>query len=87
MVGASDSIFAIGDCTATSYAPTAQVASQEGAYLARVLQQLVQLRSLRILSLCMLRKRTMPWSTIGYRQRKATVRLKESVLAHCSSTY
>lgn len=24
---------------------------------------------------------------IGYRQRKATVRLKESVLAHCSSTY
>ncbi|KAG6329235.1 hypothetical protein ID866_9854 [Astraeus odoratus] len=30
------SIFAIGDCTATSYAPTAQVASQEGAYLARM---------------------------------------------------
>ena len=42
MVGASDSIFAIGDCTATSYAPTAQVASQEGAYLARVLQQLAK---------------------------------------------
>lgn len=32
-------IFAIGDCTASSYAPTAQVASQEGAYLARVLAQ------------------------------------------------
>ena len=31
----ADGIFAIGDCTATSYAPTAQVASQEGAYLAR----------------------------------------------------
>ncbi|KAL4080088.1 hypothetical protein V8B97DRAFT_2002561 [Scleroderma yunnanense] len=30
------SIFAIGDCTATSYAPTAQVASQQGAYLARM---------------------------------------------------
>ena len=26
-------------------------------------------------------------STIGYRQRKAMVRLKESVLAHCLSTY
>ncbi|KAI6044556.1 NDE2, mitochondrial external NADH dehydrogenase [Pisolithus marmoratus] len=35
MLGAP-SIFAIGDCTATSYAPTAQVASQEGAYLARL---------------------------------------------------
>ena len=42
MAGASDSIFAIGDCTATSYAPTAQVASQEGAYLARVLSQLAK---------------------------------------------
>ncbi|KIM55334.1 hypothetical protein SCLCIDRAFT_1150279 [Scleroderma citrinum Foug A] len=30
------SIFAIGDCTSTSYAPTAQVASQQGAYLARM---------------------------------------------------
>ena len=38
----ADGIFAIGDCTATSYAPTAQVASQEGAYLARVLQQLAK---------------------------------------------
>lgn len=35
MVGAGDSIFAIGDCTSTSYAPTAQVASQQGNYLAR----------------------------------------------------
>ena len=42
MAGAHDSIFAIGDCTATSYAPTAQVASQEGAYLARVLAQLAR---------------------------------------------
>lgn len=37
MKGAEDSIFAIGDCTATTYAPTAQVASQQGAYLARQL--------------------------------------------------
>ncbi|KAI6026491.1 NDE2, mitochondrial external NADH dehydrogenase [Pisolithus microcarpus] len=35
MLGAP-SIFAVGDCTATSYAPTAQVASQQGAYLARL---------------------------------------------------
>ena len=41
MVGAKD-IFAIGDCTATSYAPTAQVASQEGAYLGRVFHQLAR---------------------------------------------
>ncbi|TFK24008.1 NADH dehydrogenase [Coprinopsis marcescibilis] len=38
----AEGIFAIGDCTATSYAPTAQVASQQGAYLARVLQQLAK---------------------------------------------
>ncbi|KDQ16664.1 hypothetical protein BOTBODRAFT_30582 [Botryobasidium botryosum FD-172 SS1] len=41
MKGASG-VFAIGDCTATSYAPTAQVASQQGTYLARVLQQLAK---------------------------------------------
>ncbi|CAL1710604.1 unnamed protein product [Somion occarium] len=34
--GTSGSVFALGDCTATSYAPTAQVASQQGSYLARV---------------------------------------------------
>ncbi|KAH6904262.1 NADH dehydrogenase [Coprinopsis sp. MPI-PUGE-AT-0042] len=38
----SEDIFAIGDCTATSYAPTAQVASQQGAYLARVFHQIAR---------------------------------------------
>ena len=33
-------IFALGDCTATSYAPTAQVASQQGAYLAKFFNKL-----------------------------------------------
>jgi NADH:ubiquinone reductase (non-electrogenic) len=33
-------IFAIGDATATKYAPTAQVASQQGAYLAAVFNKL-----------------------------------------------
>jgi len=34
-----NSIYALGDCTASQYAPTAQVAAQEGAYLARALMQ------------------------------------------------
>ncbi|KAF9479533.1 FAD/NAD(P)-binding domain-containing protein [Pholiota conissans] len=42
MKGTNGSIFAIGDCTATSYAPTAQVASQQGAYLARILNQMAK---------------------------------------------
>jgi NADH:ubiquinone reductase (non-electrogenic) len=43
MVGPADgSIFALGDCTSSGYAPTAQVASQQGAYLARVFQQLLK---------------------------------------------
>lgn len=39
LVGA-DGVFALGDCTATNYAPTAQVAAQQGRYLARVFQKL-----------------------------------------------
>ncbi|GAA5976659.1 hypothetical protein JCM10908_005585 [Rhodotorula pacifica] len=39
LIGA-DGIFALGDCTATNYAPTAQVASQQGKYLARVMSKL-----------------------------------------------
>ena len=42
MDGTDGSIFAVGDCTATSYAPTAQVASQQGAYLARMLAQMAK---------------------------------------------
>ena len=42
MAGTDGSIFAIGDCTATSYAPTAQVASQQGAYIARLLAQMAK---------------------------------------------
>ncbi|GAA5979576.1 hypothetical protein JCM5350_004943 [Sporobolomyces pararoseus] len=36
----AEGIFALGDCTATNYAPTAQVASQQGRYLARVFSKL-----------------------------------------------
>lgn len=42
MAGSNSSIFAIGDCTASSYAPTAQVASQQGNYLARQFAQLAK---------------------------------------------
>ncbi|KAI9057707.1 FAD/NAD-P-binding domain-containing protein, partial [Trametes sanguinea] len=48
MLGSNGSIFAIGDCTATSYAPTAQVASQQGAYLARVLAQIAKKDELEV---------------------------------------
>jgi NADH:ubiquinone reductase (non-electrogenic) len=41
LVGANG-IYAVGDCTATSYAPTAQVASQQGMYLASMFAKLGQ---------------------------------------------
>jgi NADH:ubiquinone reductase (non-electrogenic) len=43
----SDSIFALGDCVFGPYAPTAQVASQQGAYLARTLDALAKARGLQ----------------------------------------
>lgn len=42
MNGTDGTIFAIGDCTASSHAPTAQVAQQQGSYLARVFAQTVK---------------------------------------------
>jgi NADH:ubiquinone reductase (non-electrogenic) len=42
MKGTNGTIFAIGDCTATAYAPTAQAANQQGAYLARCFQQMAK---------------------------------------------
>ena len=45
-VSGTDGIFALGDCTATSYAPTAQVASQQGSYLAKFLNKLAQKENL-----------------------------------------
>jgi NADH:ubiquinone reductase (non-electrogenic) len=48
MDGSDGSIFAIGDCTATSYAPTAQVASQQGAYLAKAFSQMAKKQSLAV---------------------------------------
>ncbi|KAJ6475809.1 pyridine nucleotide-disulfide oxidoreductase-domain-containing protein [Mycena vitilis] len=42
MTGSNGTIFAVGDCTSSSHAPTAQVASQQGAYLARAFAQRVK---------------------------------------------
>jgi len=39
-VAGTEGVWACGDSTATNYAPTAQVASQQGKYLARVFNQL-----------------------------------------------
>jgi NADH:ubiquinone reductase (non-electrogenic) len=41
MLGA-EGIYALGDCTATQYAPTAQVASQQGIFLAQMFGKLGQ---------------------------------------------
>ncbi|SCZ99594.1 BZ3500_MvSof-1268-A1-R1_Chr3-1g06133 [Microbotryum saponariae] len=38
----AEGVFALGDCTATNYAPTAQAASQQGVYLSRVFSQLTK---------------------------------------------
>ena len=38
-VNGRDDVWAIGDCAIANYAPTAQVASQEGAFLARMFNQ------------------------------------------------
>ncbi|GCB22625.1 external alternative NADH-ubiquinone oxidoreductase, mitochondrial [Aspergillus awamori] len=36
VVNGAENVWAVGDCAITNYAPTAQVASQEGAFLARL---------------------------------------------------
>ncbi|RHZ55328.1 alternative NADH-dehydrogenase [Aspergillus thermomutatus] len=36
VVNGAENVWAVGDCAVTNYAPTAQVASQEGAFLARL---------------------------------------------------
>ncbi|KAH9813554.1 hypothetical protein DFH28DRAFT_1083404 [Melampsora americana] len=42
----ADGIYALGDCTATAYAPTAQAASQQGQYLAKRFNQLAKVEKL-----------------------------------------
>lgn len=42
VVKGSEDIWAVGDCAIANYAPTAQVASQEGAFLARLFNQMAR---------------------------------------------
>lgn len=42
VVNGAESIWAVGDCAIANYAPTAQVASQEGAFLARMFNALAK---------------------------------------------
>ncbi|GMM36521.1 NADH-ubiquinone reductase (H(+)-translocating) [Saccharomycopsis crataegensis] len=46
-VQGSDDIYALGDCTFTKYAPTAQVAHQEGVYLAELFHNLAKVDELK----------------------------------------
>ena len=42
VVKGAENIWAVGDCAVANYAPTAQVASQEGAFLARLFNQMAK---------------------------------------------
>ena len=42
VVKGTEDIWAVGDCAIANYAPTAQVASQEGAFLARLFNSMAQ---------------------------------------------
>lgn len=46
VVEGTEGIWAVGDCTATKYAPTAQVATQQGIYLAGLFNQLAHAEDL-----------------------------------------
>ncbi|KAK7208361.1 pyridine nucleotide-disulfide oxidoreductase-domain-containing protein [Myxozyma melibiosi] len=46
VVKGTEGIWAVGDCSVTKYAPTAQVATQEGAYLARLFNTMAKTQSL-----------------------------------------
>ncbi|CAI5758664.1 unnamed protein product [Candida verbasci] len=46
-VDGTDNIYALGDCTFTKYPPTAQVAFQEGQYLATLFEKLNQIDSIQ----------------------------------------
>jgi len=46
LAGSNGSIYAFGDCTATSYAPTAQVAAQQGTYVGKLFNQMAEIEKL-----------------------------------------
>jgi len=53
VVKGTENIWAVGDCAVANYAPTAQVASQEGSFLARLFNQMAKSEEVEIeLALC-----------------------------------
>jgi NADH:ubiquinone reductase (non-electrogenic) len=46
VVKGTENIWAVGDCAIANYAPTAQVASQEGAFLARMFNNMAKTQEL-----------------------------------------
>lgn len=46
VVNGTENVWAVGDCAITNYAPTAQVASQEGAFLARLFNTMAKTETL-----------------------------------------
>jgi NADH:ubiquinone reductase (non-electrogenic) len=42
VVKGTENVWAVGDCAVANYAPTAQVAAQEGAFLARLFNQMAK---------------------------------------------
>ena len=77
-----NSIYALGDCTASQYAPTAQVASQEGAYLARVFKQLARRDAL----LAELEELKGVSAAEGEQERKVRIETLESQVAKTQKT-
>jgi len=47
VVKGTENIWAVGDCAVANYAPTAQVASQEGAFLARLFNQMAKTQDMQ----------------------------------------
>lgn len=48
VVNGTENIWAVGDCAIANYAPTAQVASQEGAFLARLFNSLAKTETINL---------------------------------------
>jgi NADH:ubiquinone reductase (non-electrogenic) len=48
VVKGTENIWAVGDCAVANYAPTAQVASQEGAFLARLFNQMAKTQDIEV---------------------------------------
>ncbi|KAL8751964.1 MAG: hypothetical protein Q9199_006074 [Rusavskia elegans] len=48
VVNGTENVWAVGDCAIANYAPTAQVASQEGAFLARLFNSLAKTETINL---------------------------------------